>query len=184
MGTIIIVVTAAVATAKQWYRAYWLTYALSNAFFCICVFMVLVCIWVCHLYNGESFHLINLSFRASSPLSWYLHPPPSVIRSSLVGIIVWYCCLIGSAASTRGPVDGFHCSPREQSNRGDCRAGGRVGAGFYFWGYTIRTLHHTLSLVTLFALFMGWQICRFAFLFFFDWCTTLFNTNAEKCRLH
>lgn len=146
MGTIIIVVTAAVATAKQWYRAYWLTYALSNAFFCICVFMVLVCIWVCHLYNGESFHLINLSFRASSPLSWYLHPPPSVIRSSLVGIIVWYCCLIGSVASTRGPVDGFHFSPREQSNRGDCRAGGRVGAGFYFWGYTIRTLHHTLCL--------------------------------------
>lgn len=54
MGTIIIVVTAAVATAEQWYQAYGLTYALPNAFFCICVFMVLVCIWVCHLYNGES----------------------------------------------------------------------------------------------------------------------------------
>lgn len=43
---------------------------LADRLSCLCVNVVLVCVWECHLYNGESFHLINL---VSPPL------PPSLL---------------------------------------------------------------------------------------------------------
>lgn len=111
--------------------------------FCLCV-CGLVCVWVCHLYNGESFHLINLV------------SPPSVSPRFLVSVFSLGCVVLNgllmmlfwvqpplSTTTTTFPLAGssfhFSLSPKDLF-RGE--------------GYTIRTLH-TLTLFALFFCFYG-----------------------------
>lgn len=137
--------------------------------FCLCV-CGLVCVWVCHLYNGESFHLINLV------------SPPSVSPRFLVSVFSLGCVVLNgllmmlfwvqpplSTTTTTFPLAGssfhFSLSPKDLF-RGE--------------GYTIRTLH-TLTLFALFFLFL-WD--KFVASRYVSLYAQLFNTNAEKCRLH
>lgn len=169
--------------------------------------LVLVCIWECHLYNGESFHLINLVSPPSPPpllsprhscvflLCSIITPLSASSSSSFSAVAVSNGLLFGSQPPPLPPcsVLSYHTtciralslpvSPNYRTHARTERRGAREVL-LLLGGVTIRTLQHTL---TRFALFYerGAIFCRFAILF--SGCTiirTQMRRNAVCLHSH
>lgn len=159
----------------------------------------MVCIWECHLFNGESFHLINL-----------VSPPPPSLLSPHHSCVFLLCSIITplSASSSSSsvvsgvlngllfgsqppplppcPVLSYHTtciralslpvSPNHRTHARTERRGAR-GVLLLLGGVTIRTLQHTL---TRFALFYerGGYILSLRDSFFLD--AQLFEHKCEE----
>lgn len=175
---------------------------LAGRLSCLCVNVILVCVWECHLYNGESFHLINL---VSPP------PPPSLLSprhsclfllcsiitplslhrrrrsSSAVFGVSSNGLLFGSSHHlflpvlsypiTRRALERFHFRcPQITTHARDSPRRGR-GVLLLLGGVTIRTLHT----LTRFALFYEREGYILSLRDSFFWMHNYSNTNAKKC---